>query len=177
LSCLANLASADTSRGLRIPYPVHTRYGYGLDMPRIHIWSHYLNLDTGVAGYVYPVRLGRLWIQPNRVFGPFSPCTVYPKPSIQVFLFPVTQPPPLYERMKPPSWRRRLPRPSPLPLRVKTVGNGRENPLTIFARISFYSIGNGNGKVRNGIRSVKSGPSKTDKTKQKCLGIDRQTVI
>jgi hypothetical protein len=27
----------------------------------IRIWSHYLNLDTGVAGYVYPVRLGRLW--------------------------------------------------------------------------------------------------------------------
>jgi hypothetical protein len=25
-------------------------------------------------------------------------------------------------------------------LRVKTVGNGRENPLTIFAHISFYSV-------------------------------------
>jgi hypothetical protein len=62
-------------------------------------------------------------------------------------------------------------------VRVKTVGNGQENSLIIFARISFYSIGNGNGKVRNRIRSVKSGPSKTDKSKQKCLGIDRQTVI
>jgi hypothetical protein len=48
-------------------------------------------------------------------------------------------------------------------LRVKTVGNGWEKPLTIFAHISFYSVGNGNGKVRNGIRSVKSGPSKIDK--------------
>jgi hypothetical protein len=48
--------------------------------------------------------------------------------------------------------------------KVKTVGNGRENPLTIFARISFYSVGNGNEKVRNGIRSVKSGPSKMDKS-------------
>jgi hypothetical protein len=62
-------------------------------------------------------------------------------------------------------------------LRVKTVGNGQENPLAIFTRISFYSVGNGNGKVRNGIRSAKSGPSKTDKSEQKCLGIDRQTVI
>jgi hypothetical protein len=55
--------------------------------------------------------------------------------------------------------------------------NGRENPLTIFARISFYSVGNGNGKVRNGIQSVKSSTSKTDKTEQKCLGIDGQMVI
>jgi hypothetical protein len=55
--------------------------------------------------------------------------------------------------------------------------NGRENPLTIFSRISFYSVGNGNGKVRKKIRSVKSGPSKTDKSKQKCPGIDRQMVI
>jgi hypothetical protein len=110
------LASADTFRGVRIPYPVRTGYGYGLDTPGIRIRSHYLNLDTGVAGYVYPVRLGQLWIRPNRVFGPFSPCTVYPKPSIRVFLFPVTQLPPLYERMKLPLWRRRLPRSSPLPL-------------------------------------------------------------
>jgi hypothetical protein len=51
--------------------------------------------------------------------------------------------------------------------------NGRKNSLTIFARISFYSVGNGNGKVRNRIRSVKSGPSKTDKSEQKCLDIDR----
>jgi hypothetical protein len=49
-------------------------------------------------------------------------------------------------------------------LRVKTVGNGRENSLTIFVRISFYPFGNRNGKVRNGIRSVKSGPLKTDKS-------------
>jgi hypothetical protein len=62
-------------------------------------------------------------------------------------------------------------------VRVKTVGNDRENALTIFARISFYSVGNENGKVRNGIRSVKSGPSKTDKSEQKCFGIDRQMVI
>jgi hypothetical protein len=62
-------------------------------------------------------------------------------------------------------------------VKVKTVRNGQENPLIIFARISFYLIGNRNGKVRNRIRSVKSGPSKTDKSKQKCLGIDRQTVI
>jgi hypothetical protein len=62
-------------------------------------------------------------------------------------------------------------------LRVKTVGNSRENPLTIFARINFYSVGNGNGKVRNRIRSVKFGPSKKDKSEQKCLGIDRQMVI
>jgi hypothetical protein len=52
------LASADTSRGLRIPYPMRTGYGYGPDTPGIHIRSHYLNLDTGVAGYVHPVRLG-----------------------------------------------------------------------------------------------------------------------
>jgi hypothetical protein len=52
-----------------------------------------------------------------------------------------------------------------------------ENPLTIFARISFYLVGNENGKVRNGIWSVKSGPSKTDKSKQKYIGIDRQMVI
>jgi hypothetical protein len=38
-------------------------------------------------------------------------------------------------------------------------------------------VGNGNGKVRNGIRLVKSGPSKTDKSEQKYLGIDRQTKI
>jgi hypothetical protein len=55
--------------------------------------------------------------------------------------------------------------------------NGRENPLTIFARISFYSVGNGNEKVTNGIRLVKFGPLKTDKSEQKYLGIDRQTVI
>jgi hypothetical protein len=55
--------------------------------------------------------------------------------------------------------------------------NGRENSLTIFTRISFYSVGNRNGKVRNGIRPAKSGPSKMDKSEQKCLGIDRQTVI
>jgi hypothetical protein len=30
-----------------------------------------------------------------------------------------------------------------LSLRVKTIGNGWENPLTIFTRISFYSVGNG----------------------------------
>jgi hypothetical protein len=29
-----------------------------------------------------------------RVFGSFNLCTVYPKPSVRVFLFPVTQPPP-----------------------------------------------------------------------------------
>jgi hypothetical protein len=52
------LASADTSRGVRIPYPVHTGYGYGLDTPGICIRSYYLNMDMGVAGYVYPVRLG-----------------------------------------------------------------------------------------------------------------------
>jgi hypothetical protein len=62
-------------------------------------------------------------------------------------------------------------------LRMKTVKNGRKKPLTIFARTSFYSVGDGNRKVRNEIRSVKSGPSKTDKSEQKCLGIDRQTVI
>jgi hypothetical protein len=55
--------------------------------------------------------------------------------------------------------------------------NGKKNPLTIFTHISFYLIGNSNRKVRNGIRSVKSGASKTDKSEQKCLGIDRQTVI
>jgi hypothetical protein len=60
---------------------------------------------------------------------------------------------------------------------VKTVGNGQEKPLTIFTRISFYLTGNKNGKVRNGIRLTKSGLSKTDKSEQKCLGIDRQTVI
>jgi hypothetical protein len=77
-----DLASADTSRGVRIPYPMRTRYGYGLDTPEICIRSHYLNLDTGVAGYMYPVCLGQLWIRPNRVFDLFNPCTVYPKPSI-----------------------------------------------------------------------------------------------
>jgi hypothetical protein len=76
------LGSADTSRGVRIPYPVRTRYGYGPDMPGIRIRSHYLNLDMGVAGYVYPIRLGWLWIRPNRVFDIFSSWTVYPKPSI-----------------------------------------------------------------------------------------------
>jgi hypothetical protein len=63
--------------------------------------------------------------------------------------------------------------------------NCRENPLTIFVHIRFYPVGNGNrkvignenGKVRNRIRSVKFGPSKMDKSEQKCLGIDRQTVI
>jgi hypothetical protein len=40
-----------------------------------------------------------------------------------------------------------------LPLQMSGVavvkgGNGRENHLTIFARISFYSVGNGNGKVK-----------------------------
>jgi hypothetical protein len=53
--------------------------------------------------------------------------------------------------------------------------NGRENALTIFARISFYSVGNGNGKVRNGIRSVKSGSSKMDKSKQNIsVSIDKR---
>jgi hypothetical protein len=46
------LTSADTSRGVRIQCVLDT------DTPGIHIWSHYLNLDTGVAGYVYPIRLG-----------------------------------------------------------------------------------------------------------------------
>jgi hypothetical protein len=40
-----------------------------------------------------------------------------------------------------------------LPLQMSGVavvkgGNGRKNHLTIFARISFYSVGNGNGKVK-----------------------------
>jgi hypothetical protein len=43
--------------------------------------------------------------------------------------------------------------------------NGWENSLTIFTHISFYPIDNGNGKVKNRIRSVKSGPSKIDKFK------------
>jgi hypothetical protein len=61
---------------------------------------------------------------------------------------------------------------------VSTKGeNGQENPLTIFARISFYSISNRNGKVRNRIRSVKSDPSKMDKSEQKCPGINRKTII
>jgi hypothetical protein len=110
LSSICHLASVDTSRGLRILYPVHTGYAWDT-YPESLFKSGY-----GVAGYVYLVRLGWLWIRPSRVFGPFSPCTVYPKPSIRVFLFHVTQAPPLYERMKPPSWRRRLPRSSPLPL-------------------------------------------------------------
>jgi hypothetical protein len=55
--------------------------------------------------------------------------------------------------------------------------NGWENALIIFAHISCYSVGNGNGKVRNRIWSVKSGPSKTDKSEQKYLSIDRQMVI
>jgi hypothetical protein len=50
-----SLGSVDTSRGVRIPYPMRTGYGYGPDMPGIRIRSHYLNLDMGVAGYV---RLG-----------------------------------------------------------------------------------------------------------------------
>jgi hypothetical protein len=71
---------------------------------------------------------------------------------------------------------------SPAPAQVlspaSTKGeNGQENSLTIFARISFYSVGNENGKVRNRIRSVKFGPSKTDKSEPKCPSIDRQTVI
>jgi hypothetical protein len=57
------------------------------------------------------------------------------------------------------------------------VGNGRENPLSIFTHISFYSVDNRNGKVRNGIQSIKSGLSKSDKSEQKCLGIDQQMVI
>jgi hypothetical protein len=65
-----------------------------------------------------------------------------------------------------------------VPTVVTTKGeNGREKPLTIFTRISFYSVGNENGKIRNGTWSTKSGPSKTDKSEQKCLGINRQTVI
>jgi hypothetical protein len=55
--------------------------------------------------------------------------------------------------------------------------NGREKHLIIFVHISFYSNGNENGKVRNEIWSVKSALSKMDKSKQKYLGIDRQTVI
>jgi hypothetical protein len=55
--------------------------------------------------------------------------------------------------------------------------NGQENSLTIFARISFYLVSNENGKVRNEIRTVKFGPSKMDKSEQKCIGIDRQMVI
>jgi hypothetical protein len=39
--------------------------------------------------------------------------------------------------------------------------NGQETSLTIFARISFYSVGNGNGKVRKNmvgkIWSIKNG--------------------
>jgi hypothetical protein len=98
-------------QGVCIPYPVRTGYGYSPG----YVWDMYPE-PLFKSGYVYPVHLGQLWIRPNRVFGPFSPCTVYPKPSIRVFLFPVTQLPPLYERMKLPSWRRRLPRLSPLPL-------------------------------------------------------------
>jgi hypothetical protein len=55
--------------------------------------------------------------------------------------------------------------------------NGQKNPLTIFTCISFYSVGNRIRKVRNGIWSAKSGLSKTDKSEQKCLSIDQQTVI
>jgi hypothetical protein len=56
---------------------------------------------------------------------------------------------------------------------VKTI----KNPLSIFTYISFYSLGNENRKVKNGILSVKFDPSKTDKSEQKYLDIDRQTVI
>jgi hypothetical protein len=59
------------------------------------------------------------------------------------------------------------------PIDVLKGENGWENSLTIFAHISFYPVGNENGKVRNRIRSVKSGPSKMDKSEQKCLSIDR----
>jgi hypothetical protein len=85
-----------------------------------------------VARYVYPVRLGQLWIRPNRVFGPFSPCTVYPKPSIRVFLFPVTQLPPLYERMKLPLWAS-----SPLPPPPLDEAGGRHCRLLCSRRESF----------------------------------------
>jgi hypothetical protein len=54
-------------------------------------------------------------------------------------------------------------------VRVKMV----RKTLTIFTCISFYLVGNRNGKIRNGIRSVKSGPSKTDKFEQKYLSIDQ----
>jgi hypothetical protein len=45
-------------------------------------------------------------------------------------------------------------------IRVKTV----EKTLAIFTRISFYLIGNRNKKVRNGIRSIKFGQLKMDKS-------------
>jgi hypothetical protein len=56
-------------------------------------------------------------------------------------------------------------------------GAKRKNLLIIFTHINFYSVGNENRKVRNRIRLIKSGPSKMDKFKQKCLSIDQQTVI
>jgi hypothetical protein len=42
--------------------------------------------------------------------------------------------------------------------------NGQENPLIIFTHISFYSVGNGIGKVRNGIWLAKSDQLKMDKS-------------
>jgi hypothetical protein len=55
--------------------------------------------------------------------------------------------------------------------------NGWKN-LSLFSLVYFFiwSV-TGNEKIKNGIQPVKSGLSKTDKSKQKCLGIDRQTVI
>jgi hypothetical protein len=50
---------------------------------------------------------------------------------------------------------------------VKTIKNGWEKLFTIFTRISFYSVGNGNGKDRNEIRSVKFDLLKTDKSEKK----------
>jgi hypothetical protein len=52
----------------------------------------------------------------------------------------------------------------------------RENSITIFTRISFYSVDNENRKVKNRTRSTKSGASKTDKPEQKCLDIDRRNL-
>jgi hypothetical protein len=55
--------------------------------------------------------------------------------------------------------------------------SGRKNSVIIFIYISFYSISNRNEKVENGTWSAKFGQSKMDKSKQKCLAIDRQMVI
>jgi hypothetical protein len=41
VECILELASADTSGSLRIPYLVHIRYGYAWDTPGICIWAYY----------------------------------------------------------------------------------------------------------------------------------------
>ena len=60
---------------------------------------------------------------------------------------------------------------------MKTNGNGRENPITVF--IFTFSLENGieNGKAGNGYELGNVGISKTNQSEHKYTGISQEPII